>query len=558
VSHEILPSGEQELHVALGFPNTRVLAEANLGFRIVSLLLKGTPGISLDHFFVPDDGELRAGSKLRTAVGGRSLAAVDLVLLSISYEGDAAAIPGLLAAGGLPAFARERRSGHPLVVAGGALAMINPEPISPFCDLVLIGEGEALLRPLLARWARGRRGDREAQIAALAEWPAALAPALRRHRIWSRAKGGKLVARAQVALPDTSRWRVPGEPDRCPAAGDPRNADAPVEPVAWDAFTSVASGIHLPPEAPLGPAYLLELARGCPRRCRFCAASRIYTPLRGASADLLVEAARRETRPQETVGLLALSAGDHPQLEHLVRELAQVGARLTLSSLPADFASCAVAEQLVRSGARTLTIAPETGSDRLRAVCGKPLRNGSIVSTAEMLGRAGLRRLRTYFIIGLPFEEEEDIGAIGELLAAMRRRLPGTCSLTATVNAFVPKPRTPFQWAAMAPVRLLKERARQLRSCVPSGVRLRIKSFREARLQALIARGDVAWGPRLAQMSLSGLPVSSVLRGSELSAASLTGAIDPQSELPWGYLIDAAESERLAGDWREAQMQAGH
>ena len=159
------------------------------------------------------------------------------------------------------------------------------------------------------------------------------------------------------------------------------------------------------------------------------------------------------------MGLLSLSAGDYTQLEALTKALLAMEVRLTIPSLPASFSREEVARNLIRSGATTLTVAPETGTDRLRALAGKPIGNGAILRCAEMLGRAGLRKLRTYFIVGLPFEEEADIEGIGDLLVRMRRRLPPRCALSATVNAFVPKPRTPFQWAPMAPHRLLRERA---------------------------------------------------------------------------------------------------
>ncbi|MCK4303744.1 MAG: hypothetical protein KAY24_05865, partial [Candidatus Eisenbacteria sp.] len=156
MSREILPSGGREVRVALGFPSYRNVAEGNLGFQIVTGILRSVRGIQCEQFYLPEgsshsDLRLPEGG-LRTVPSGRSLASMDLVLLSLSYEGDAVAVPALLEAGGLPAFAGERRAGHPLVVGGGALVMINPEPLAPFFDLFLVGEAEAILEPFLARW----------------------------------------------------------------------------------------------------------------------------------------------------------------------------------------------------------------------------------------------------------------------------------------------------------------------------------------------------------------------------------------------------------------------
>jgi radical SAM superfamily enzyme YgiQ (UPF0313 family) len=201
-------------------------------------------------------------------------------------------------------------------------------------------------------------------------------------------------------------------------------------------------------------------------------------------------------------------------------------------------------------------MAPETGSDQLRALVGKPLRNEAILRGIEQLGRAGVRRLRTYFIIGLPFEEEADVVAIGSLLQRISDSLGHACSLSATVNAFVPKPRTPFQWAPMAPLRTLRERARHVRQATPPGVRLRIKSFREARWQALISRGDAAWGERLIQMVRRGVRAEAILREEGATAEDLLGPIAPDCSLPWEDLMDQAERGNLLREWQAACAQA--
>lgn len=550
---QILPEGVREVSVSLGFPNAAKIAAGNLGFHIIRQQLASCRGVLPETFSLPDSGLPLAPSSVITQPGGLSLAASDLVLFSISYEGDSPHIPAMLVAGGLPAFAAERRAGHPLVIAGGAMAMINPEPVAPFFDLVYIGESEASLITLLKRWGADRGAPRDEQIAALSEMPGVMAPGLRRHRIWSPGID-PLRAEREVRL---SAGKRGNSGNGISAVGDATSdldstivsAKTPVATVHWEQFSDAASAVRLPAGYEQGPEYLLELARGCPRRCRFCAASRIYAPLREADAETLLKRAAAEANPGEAIGLLSLSAGDYSQLELLAGGLCRQGARLSISSLPATFSRRDVAAQMLASGAGSLTIAPETGSDRLRALAGKPLRNAAILDSVRQLAEVGLRRLRTYFIIGLPGEDESDIDAIADLLGQMRDLLSGGCFLSATVNAFVPKPRTPFQWAAMAPPALLKARCRRLERSAPKGVQLRVKSIREARQQAMFSRGDVTWASHLVAAGETGKRFIA-----PLPAALVTGEVDIETELPWGYLL-TDQLEKLKKEWREVRSQ---
>ncbi len=528
--------------VLLCYANKARVASESLGFRIVTRLLSRHGGVRLSTLCLPDD-ELRGPpSGQRLEADGRSISSFDLVLLSLSFEGDAPHVPRLLGAGGLPPLAGDRRPGHPLVVAGGAMIMINPEPVAAFCDLFLVGEAEGHLEPLLDRWLAIRSDSRDDQIRELVQLPGTLAPSLRSHRIWE-VTGEGLSAFEEVSLPAGS-----GAPDPQLEA-----ADRWVETLHWNGIATEASSGRLPGEAGKGPDLLLELGRGCPRRCRFCAAGRIYAPLRECPAPVLLERATQEVEPGDVVGLMSLSAGDYRQLEPLVEGLLQLGVRLSISSLPATFKREEVVRGLIQSGLRSLTIAPETGTDSLRKRIGKPLVNETILRAVQTLGKAGLRRLRAYFIVGLPGEEEEDIGAIHALLAEMRSRLGPQCRLSATVGAFVPKPRTPFQWAPMASAKLLRERARQLRADRPGGVELKIKSFREARRQALVSRGDVCWGARLDRMARTGQTLADVLRAEDVTAEDLTGPVADGASLPWDYLLSERERKGLWREWKTSR-----
>lgn len=516
------------MRVALGFANRAGLARNNLGFRIVEQMLASRSDVDLACFYLPESGPPRPGERLRAAPSGFPLSAFDLILFSLSFEGDALHIPALLEAGGLPALAEAREAGHPWVIAGGAAVMINPEPIAAFFEALLIGEAEALL-PALLETARASRGTgRAAQLAALEAIPGAVVPLRREHRLWSIREGV-----LHCAAP----------------------ADTPVATIR--AGDDAVASARLPPEAHFRESLLLELARGCPRQCRFCVATRIYHPLRERPVPELIARAGAIGAPGDTVGLLALSAGDFRGLEELVTGLGALDFRLSIASLPAVFNRPAALAELVRRGASTLTLAPEAGTDRLRALCGKPFRNEAILKTVAAIGASGVRRLKAYFLMGLPFETDEDLAGIPTLVRGMRERLPRAVSLAVTVNPFAPKPRTPFQWAPMASAARLVAAARLLEQGMPRGVRLRVKSLREARRNAALTRGDARWATRLTRAWREGRPLTQILAQEGTTFEDWTGAIDEGSALPWGYLLDAREAESLREEWRRARSEAG-
>lgn len=532
------------MRVALGFANRAGLARNNLGFRIVEQLLTSRSDVELAGFYLPETGLPRPGERLRTLPFGAPLAAFDLILFSLSFEGDAPHIPALLEAGGVPALAEAREAGHPWVVAGGAAVMINPEPIAAFFDALLIGEAEALV-PALLEAARAARGaGRAAGLAALASIPGAVVPLLREHRLWS-IREGRLCEGERHSLRGTAATRL---------ALPELPADSPVATIL--APEGAVAAARLPPEAHFRETLLLELARGCPRRCRFCVATRLYHPLRERPVPALIAQARACGAAGETIGLLALSAGDFRGLEELVAGLGALDFRLSIASLPAVFDRPAALAELVRRGASTLTLAPEAGTNRLRALCGKPFRNEAILETVSAIGASGVRRVKAYFLMGLPFETDADLEGIPELVRGMRERLPRAVSLAVTVNPFAPKPRTPFQWAPMAPPERLEAAARQLRRAMPRGVRLRVKSLREARRNAALTRGDARWGLRLARAWREGRPLAQILAREGTSFEDWTGPIEEGSALPWGYLLDAAEARSLRAEWSRARGEA--
>jgi len=481
------------LRVALAFPNTYWVGMSNLGFQTVYRLFNDEPDIVCERFFLPPKQELAelsaARAPLLTLESQTPVGEFDIIAFSVSFEWDYVNVLTLLRLAGVPAYAAERSPRHPLVVVGGAVTFVNPEPLAPFADVIAAGEGEVLVPGL--RRAVSAATDRADLLRLLATERGYYIPSLYEPHYGDDGAlaGYTLRAGAEAPLPV-------------------RKAALKVT----DAVDPPATGIFTP-DTEFGSRFLIEVVRGCANLCRFCWAGYNYLPVRSFPADRILQLAREARTHSSRVGLVSIALCDHPEIERILANLLEMGYAISPASLRLDDLTESIVRVLHESGERTITIAPETGSDRLRRVINKTVTNDEILDRADLIFANGIENLKLYYMLGLPTETDEDLVAIRDLTLQMRDRMlkyarpKGQLGrIIASVNPLIPKPGTAFQWLPMedpATVERKIKRLRQLTSGIDN-VFFNIKSERHSYYQALLSLGDRRVAPAIAAAERNG------------------------------------------------------
>ncbi len=481
------------LPIALVFPHLYSVGMANLGFLSLYETLNREEDLVCERFFWSEDL-----SRLRSLESERPLRDFALVLFSVPFEADYPRVLQILLAAGLPLDPRKR---HLPVLAGGIALWLNPRPLFPFLDGFLLGELEALDRALIEALRKGGE-NKPLLLEQLRQVPGFLHP-----------EGPFPVSIAKA--PELRRPLIS----------------------------------HLrSPEAEFGECQLIEVTRGCGQGCRFCAAGYLYRPPRRPPADTFPEIFS-ELDPGVKVGLIGLEFLPQEEIVAFARELLRRGHGLSFSSLRVD----ALREELreIFSATRTLTLAPEAGSPRLRRIINKRLPEETILSAARRLKTWPVRRLKLYFMFGLPGETEEDLRAIPQL-AGKIRELSGK-EITVSLSPFVPKPWTPFQWARFEDPEILKKKARFLkRLLLRQGIKVSLESIRMARLQALLSRGKEDLAPLLKGLA-RGEPLSRLLKTPPASIRPVFSGFEPGSPLPWEEVVRTGlDRDFLFQEWEKA------
>ncbi|MBI4297808.1 MAG: radical SAM protein [Chloroflexi bacterium] len=475
--------------IALIYPNSYYLGMSNLGFQTIYGLLNAQGSIVCERFFWEGEGRPLA------LESGRPLDHFSLLAFSISYELDYFNVLQVLKSAGIPVLAQDRDERHPLVIAGGPCITANPLPLSPFFDALAIGEAEAILPPFLDVLREGESGSRSELFQAIASVPGLYVPALD--------------ARTRVSR----QW-------------------------ALDLDSFATTSVVLTPDTELGDMFLMEVARGCARGCRFCMAGHHFKPLRTRSlANLLAQGEAGLARGRR-LGLVGASVSDHPDIGELATRLRARGAQISVSSLRVDALPQGLLQALAESGTRMVTLAPEAGSEALRRAIGKPISTEVILRAIRRVGALGFPELKLYFLVGLPGENDEDIWEIARLILQGKKeleRLSAPTRIVANINPFVPKAGTPFQALPMAQLQVLKGRLRLARSLLAkAGVDIRGEGASWSLIQGLLARGDARLGLALARLAANKLSAwRKTLEGMDTSWLHRELAL---AEQPWAFL----------------------
>jgi radical SAM superfamily enzyme YgiQ (UPF0313 family) len=461
----IIKSRKNRLKVALIYPNTYPIGMSNLGFQTVYKIINGFDDLLCERGFLGSNRTIESGGKFSD---------FDIIAFSVSFETDYPNIYKILTDAKILPFVEKRENSCPPIIAGGVACLLNPEPIAPFIDAFLLGEAEEILPDFFEK------------IKGISKLKSNLAMLARNIKGFYVPKFYSLFynSKGEIYKRETIE-EVPETIDRVFAKNLP--------------FQEPAQTSVLTPNTTFSNTYLIEAERGCPYKCRFCAIGYIYGQPRYIKSDILQKTIKKASELTKNIGLIGANVSDIPSIDEICRYAAANKIRLSFSSLRANSLTKKLAESLVINGVKTATIAPEAGSARMREIISKKLTETDILNATETLVNRGIPNLRLYFITGLPFETEEDTNKIIELTLKIKKIFLETSrkqkkigKITISLNPFVPKPFTPFQWTNIESVSNLKKKinyiTKNLRA-IPN-ITIRAESPKKSLIQTILSNGD--------------------------------------------------------------------
>ena len=529
--------------VAIVYPNTYFVGMSNLGLHIIYEEINLCPASVCERIFLPEKKELDAYDKTKTPLMSvetqRPMHQFDVVAFDVTFEMDYFHIPLMLRYGRVPVMSEDRTGFDPIVIAGGPCATFNPEPFADFIDAFIIGEGEGIVTAVLERIRKGRENgeSREETIAGLAQIDGVYVPVL------------------YTPQYDDNKRFVGYDI----AEGAPKTIRRHFEPLTSGGETVIATNF-----TEFGAMYIIEVARGCGRHCRFCMAGYCFRVPRVRPLDILKEGVDRAEKLGKKVGLMGAAISDYPEVDELVTYIRSKDMRYSCASLRADSLTQAVVDGLADSGQKTITIAPETGSERLRRVINKGISEEHLQNAATLSAKSGIQHMRLYIMIGLPTETDEDIEAIVGLAERTQAHMAEVgCKgrLTLSINPFIPKPFTPFQWMAMDNQKTVEKKLQYIKKALQKNRRIEVlvESPKEAYIQGVLARGDRRLGAVLAACAAD--------RGSKSFKAEMKAAGLDMEEmnyrersfdefLPWSHLDMGMDDGYLQMEWKRSVDEA--
>ncbi|MCL2140162.1 MAG: B12-binding domain-containing radical SAM protein [Dehalococcoidia bacterium] len=478
--------------IAIIYPNKYFIGMSNLGIQALYGYLNACSGIIGERVFWENDGK-----PLLSIESSRPLMDFACLAFSFSYELDYLNLAAILRDAGIPLWAKDRGDNHPLLIAGGPCITANPSPVAPFFDVLCIGEAEAILPDVLPILSEGL--GRIELLTRLNSVPGLCVPSLANRRTIQR------------------RWLKSIN-------------EYPTHSVVLTRDTE------------LGDLYLIEVERGCSAYCNFCLVSRIFCPLRFHSYDSLIRQVCEGLKYRTRIGLVGPVVTDHPQIEDLLDAILKLGAGFSVSSMRIKSLTESLLGKMVCGGVNSIALAPEAGSDRLRYVIRKGFDEKEIMSAIDMVAKHPFKRLKLYFMVGLPSETTEDVASIVDLALKCQKRLDSKkqgCRIRLNIAPFVPKAGTPFQRMGMMEESVLSERINYIRDHLSGeGLEVNAESPQWSHVQATLSRGDSSLAGALAvldKVSLANWRSAGKKMGVNLAHFALQ-TWQQQEKLPWGMI----------------------
>jgi radical SAM family uncharacterized protein/radical SAM-linked protein len=545
-----------KLRMLLAFPDLYEIGTSHFGIQILYHLLNRLPDVAAERAFAPAldmEAQLRRkGKALFSLESHTPLNQFDIIGFSLLYELNYTNILTMLELSGIPWLAAERDSRHPFVIAGGPCTC-NPEPVAEFFDAMVVGDGEAVVMELVRAWLAWKQSGAARRQDLLERWctiAGVYVPSFFEARY--DASGFQTLVPRFNSYPSIRRAIV----------GDLDAAPFPVRPV-------------IPFAKPVHDRLRIEVSRGCTRGCRFCQAGMLYRPVRERSPEKVFELAAQALAATgyEDLSLLSLSTGDYgcivPLMQRMMGRYASERVAISLPSLRAGTLSPELMELIRRVRKTGFTIAPEAGSQRLRDVINKNIREEEIIETVYAAFQMGWHLVKLYFMVGLPTENEEDLNALVDLVHRLRK-LKGATGRRGQINVsmatFIPKPHTPFQWATQLGLAESRERIRWTQERLKAaGIEFKWQNPEMSLLEGVWARGDRRLGAALRAAHRRGCRFDGwgdqLKFGAWMQAFGETG-VDPEfyltrkrdvrEPLPWDHIDILVDKAFLRAEWEKA------
>jgi radical SAM family uncharacterized protein len=529
--------------LCLVFPNRYYTGMSNLGFQTIYNRMNQLRDVVCERAFLPDKEDLLEYRKTNTPLfsleSQRPLSDFDVIAFSIPFENDYLNILTILEMGKIPLLRASRSESHPLIIGGGIAVFLNPEPLSDFFDSFLIGEGEELLPEFLRCFQEATSEGRT--IAEFFEKAAAI-------------EGVYVPNLYQVTYFDEGPIK-----SFTPKGNTPRRVKR-----RWvrDINTIHTVSTLFTPETEFNDMALVEVNRGCPRGCRFCAGSFIYRPFRNRTLEHLRKDIEEGLTHQTRIGLMGSAVSDHPSIGEICQWVLDLRGTLSIASLRADSISEDFITYLKAGGHKTISLAPEAGSERLRRLMKKTLPETDLLRAVEIISKTGIPNIRLYFLIGLPTETDRDIDEIVALTRRIKhiflkfgRERTRLGRITLSINPFIPKPSTPFQWAPYEEINSLKRKIKVIRNELrgEGNVQVIHNLPKWGYIQTLLSRGDRRVGRFLLAAHHNGANWQKAFKEINLNPDFYVyREMDLDEILPWDFIDHGIRKDYLRREYLAA------